>query len=53
MELFKRAVNESNIKNQIKEDLIKHLDKCKCNEKKAAPKTNPKAVKFEDKFKGL
>ena len=24
MELFKRAVNESNIKNQIKEDLIKH-----------------------------
>lgn len=53
MELFKRAINESNIKSHIKEDLIKHLDKCKCGQKNAKPKTNPNAVKFENKFKGL
>lgn len=33
MELFKRAINESNIKAGIKAGLIKHLEECKCGPK--------------------
>mgnify|MGYP001626672521 CR=1 FL=1 len=33
MELFKRAVSESNIKPNIKAGLIKHLEECKCGPK--------------------
>ncbi len=49
MELFKRAVNDSNIKAQIKADLIKHLEDCKCGDKPRADK--PKKPAYKPKFK--